>query len=73
MIIIKGYEKLGWDKKTFNSFNKYVNDYSFLPSIQLGCVASKGLGLLSYPQDSFECMNDYCGKCWKRALSSDYE
>jgi hypothetical protein len=73
MIAIKGYEKLKWDKETFDSFYKYVNDYSSIPSFQLGCVATKGLGLLNYPQDSFECLNDYCGKCWKRALSEDYD
>lgn len=71
MVIIKGYEKLGWSKETFDNFNKWVNDYSFLPALQLGCAKYRGLD--NYPQDSFECLNDYCGKCWKRALSKDYK
>jgi len=71
MIIIKGYEKLGWSKEIFDKFYELANDYSFIPAIQLGCVESRGLD--SYPRNSHECLNDYCGKCWKQALSKDYD
>lgn len=74
---IKGYEKLNGriftdivSNETKIEFFKTLryNDKQF--TLMYGCPNRYGLD--NMPQDSHECLNDYCGQCWKNAVMKDY-